>query len=166
MRAAPEPFDEVLGPLIGHGYALAFTMLNDRPAAEDAVQEASIKAWRKLPGLRDRAALLPWFLAIVANECRSVRRGRWWSVLKSPDIAPAWSGGEPRSAEGLDLERAIDRLGPEDRLPLLLHFYLDLTFEQVGIALGLSMTAARSRVYRSLDRLRVSLDLTGTVANG
>ena len=45
-------------------------------ASEDAVQEASIKAWRKLPGLRDRAALMPWFLSIVANECRSVRTFR------------------------------------------------------------------------------------------
>jgi RNA polymerase sigma-70 factor, ECF subfamily len=166
MRAAPESFDEVLGPLVGHGYALAFTMLNDRSSAEDAVQEASIKAWRKLPGLRDRSALVPWFLSIVANECRSVRRARWSSVLKAPDIAVLGSDGDPRSADGLDLDRAMDRLGPEERVPLLLHFYMDMTFEQVGTALGLSMTAARSRVYRSLERLRISMDLSGKVANG
>jgi RNA polymerase sigma factor (sigma-70 family) len=166
MSAPPESFDEVLGPIISQGYALAFTMLGDRLAAEDAVQEASIKAWRKLPSLRDRSALTPWFLSIVANQCRSIRRGRWWSVLKFPDLASESNAEDPRSADSLDLERAIDRLTQEQRVPLLLHFYMDLTFEQVALVLGLSMTAARSRVYRSLDRLRVSMDFTGKVANG
>ena len=52
--ARPPAFDDLLAPLVGRGYALALTMLNDRAAAEDAVQEAAIKAWRKLPALRDR----------------------------------------------------------------------------------------------------------------
>jgi len=81
-------FDALIGPLVGRGYALAVTMLNDRSAAEDAVQEAAIKAWRKLPSLRDHSAAEPWFLPIVANQCRSVRRGSWWSVLKFPELRP------------------------------------------------------------------------------
>src|ERR1700726_703570 len=52
--AGPPAFDDLLGPLVGRGYALAITMLNDRAAAEDAVQEAAIKAWRKLPTVRDQ----------------------------------------------------------------------------------------------------------------
>src|SRR6202022_2895780 len=79
-------FDEAIGPLINRGFALAITMLNDPTTAEDALQEAYIKAWRKLPTLRDRSAIEPWFLSIVANQCRSIRRGRWWSVLKFPDL--------------------------------------------------------------------------------
>jgi DNA-directed RNA polymerase specialized sigma24 family protein len=52
-------------------------MLADRSSAEDAVQEASIKAWRKLRQLRgDLKSLRPWFLSIVANECRMARRQR------------------------------------------------------------------------------------------
>ena len=45
----------------------------------------------------------------------------------------------------------------EERVPLLLHFYMDMTFEQVGRVVGISMTAARSRIYRTLDRLRSDL---------
>src|ERR1700737_3226391 len=163
--ASPPAFDDLLGPLVGRGYALAFTMLNDRAAAEDAVQEAAIKAWRKLPTLRDRSAIEPWFLSIVANQCRSVRRGRWWSVLKFPDLNREAST-QDRHAAALDLDRALDRLSAEERLPLLLHFYMDMTFEQVGKVLGISMTAARSRIYRALDRLRVDLQSEEALDHG
>jgi len=149
-------FDDVIGPLIKRGYALAITMLNDRTTAEDAVQEASIKAWRKLPSLRERSAIEPWFLSIVANQCRSIRRNRWWSVLKVPELREK-SSPQDRRADALDLEHALDRLSPEERLVLLLHFHMDMTFEQVGRVVGISMTAARSRIYRALDRLRAEL---------
>jgi RNA polymerase sigma-70 factor, ECF subfamily len=163
--AGPPAFDDLLGPLVGRGYALAITMLNDRAAAEDAVQEAAIKAWRKLPTVRDRSALEPWFLSIVANQCRSIRRGRWWSVLKFPEIRSE-SPAQDQHASAIDLDRALDRLSAEERLPLLLHFYMDMTFEQVGNVVGISMTAARSRIYRALDRLRSDLQSKEAIDNG
>src|SRR5450759_233214 len=68
-------FAALIEPLLNPAYRLAAVMLADRSAAEDAVQEASIKAWRKLGQLRgDTGSLRPWFLSIVANECRMVRR--------------------------------------------------------------------------------------------
>ena len=81
-------FAALIEPLLNPAYRLAAVMLADRHAAEDAVQEASIKAWRKLRQLHgDATSLRPWFLSIVANECRMARRQRWWSVLKVADIA-------------------------------------------------------------------------------
>ena len=156
VRGTPA-FDDVIGPLISRGYALAVTMLNDRTAAEDAVQEASLKAWQKLPSLRNRSAMEPWFLSIVANQCRSLRRTRWWSVLKVSHLHDKASTRD-RHPDALDLDRALDRLGPEERLVLLLHFYMGMTFEQVASIAGISMTAARSRIYRALDRLRADLE--------
>src|SRR4030081_3418925 len=64
-------FAILIEPLLNPAYRLAAVMLADRGAAEDAVQEASIKAWRKLRQLRgDGGSLRSWFLSIVANECR------------------------------------------------------------------------------------------------
>jgi RNA polymerase sigma-70 factor (ECF subfamily) len=163
--ASPPTFDDLFGPLVGRGYALAFTMLNDRAAAEDAVQEAAIKAWRKLSTLRDRSAIEPWFLSIVANQCRSVRRGSWWSVLKLADLPKESPAPEP-STTFLDLDRALDHLSAEERLPLFLHFYMGMTFEQVGSVVGISMTAARSRIYRTLDRLRSDLQSQEAIEHG
>src|SRR6476661_4801726 len=87
-------FEILLRPLLEPGYRLPGGMLQDHQAAEDAVQEAALKAWRKLRQLRDGSDMRPWFLGIVANECRSVRRSRWSSVLKVIPPASAESPAE------------------------------------------------------------------------
>jgi len=103
-----------------------------------------VKAWRKLDQLREGTEMRPWFLGIVANECRTTRRSSWWSVLKFPELRKD-SSAQDQHASALDLDHALDRLSAEERLPLLLHFYMDMTFDQVGNVVGISMTAARSR---------------------
>src|SRR5260370_34766645 len=79
-------FDALVGPLIEPGYRLATVMLRDTEEARDVVQEACLIAWRKLVHLRNEGGLRPWFLAIVANPCRTRRRTRWWSVMTLPAI--------------------------------------------------------------------------------
>src|SRR5438445_12488601 len=152
-----DSFSELIEPLLDPAYRLAAVMLADRGAAEDAVQEASVKAWRNLRQLRgDASSLRPWFLSIVANECRMARRTRWWSVIKLADVtAPAADERESHS----DLRRALLRLSPDERLPLVLHFYLDLPLEELAKTLGVSPSAAKSRVYRAAKRLRADLTI-------
>ena len=59
-------FAALLGPLLDPAYRLAAVMLGDRSSAEDAVQEASIKAWRKLRQLRGSLeSMRPWFLSLL-----------------------------------------------------------------------------------------------------
>jgi RNA polymerase sigma-70 factor (ECF subfamily) len=166
MRAAPESFDLSLGPLIPAAYRLAVAMLGDRDLAEDAVQEAAVRAWRKLDTLRDDSALQPWFMAIVANQCRAARRQRWWQVIRRADVEVGSTSPEERTVAALDLDRALDRLHPDDRLAVHLHFYEDLTYEEVGHVMGTSMTAARSRVLRAAKRLRPGLELKEALGNG
>jgi RNA polymerase sigma-70 factor, ECF subfamily len=152
-------FASLIDPLIDPAFRLAAVMLGDRSAAEDAVQEASIKAWRKLRQLRgDPATLRPWFLSIVANECRMTRRKRWWSVLRMADVPGKEQDPTGDMASG-DLHRALARLSPDERLPLVLHFYLDLPLDEVARTLGVSPSAARSRIYRAAKKLRADLTL-------
>ncbi len=151
-----DSFTVLIEPLLDPAYRLAAVMLDDRSSAEDAVQEASIKAWRKLRQLRgDARSLRPWFLSIVANECRMARRQRWWSVLRLPDIQSVVSS--PDQAATSDLKAALLKLSPEERLPLVLHFYLDLPLDEVARALRVSPAAAKSRIYRAAKRLRSDL---------
>src|SRR6202790_2155988 len=77
--------DDLLRPLFKHAYHLAFMMLRDQTAAEDAVQEAALKSWRKLSKLRVGTDPRPWFLGFVANECRHMRRSRCRSVIRLGD---------------------------------------------------------------------------------
>ena len=166
MSAVREEFELVLGPLMPAGYRLSVAMLRDRDLAEDAVQEAAVKAWRKLHSLRDRSAIEPWFLAIVANQCRAMRRQRWWSVVRRADVELAVARAEDLAVEALDLDRALDRMDPDERLALYLHFHEDLTYEEVGQVMGTSMTAARSRIHRAAKRLRPGLRLQEVAGNG
>ncbi|TMC54732.1 MAG: RNA polymerase sigma factor [Chloroflexi bacterium] len=149
-------FASLIDPLLDPAYRLAAVMLADRGAAEDAVQEASIKAWRKLRQLRgDLGSLRSWFLSIVANECRMTRRQRWWGVLKMAEVET--DRDTEFGAGSYDLHQALLKLSPEERLPLVLHFYLDLPLEEVARILHVSPSAAKSRIYRAARRMRSDL---------
>ena len=153
-----DSFAALIEPLLDPAYRLAAVMLADRSSAEDAVQEASIKAWSKLSQLRgDLSSLRPWFLSIVANECRMARRQRWWSVLKVADVPSSRVSAEAGLTS--DLHRVLLKLSPEERLPLVLHFYLDLPLDEVARAMRVSPAAAKSRIYRAAKRLRSDLTL-------
>ena len=153
----PNAFSTLIEPLLDAAYRLAVVMLADRSAAEDAVQEASVKAWRKLRQLRgDNSSLRPWFLSIVANECRMVRRTRWWSVIRLADVGQP---GREEPETHSDLHQAMLRLAPDERLPLVLHFYLDLPLDEVARTLHVSPSAAKSRIYRAARKLRTDLTI-------
>jgi len=132
---------------------LALAMLHDPTAAEDAVQEASFTAWRKLGHMADRGRLRPWFLGVVANKCRNARRNRWTSRTELTDDLSVASS-EESTLRGADLRRAISRLGHDDRLVVVLYFYLDLPVDEVATVAGKSVGATRARLHRAVKKLR------------
>lgn len=150
-------FDALVGPLIPHAYRLAAVFLRDPGEAEDAVQEACLKAWRSLDRLRRDTAVRAWFLTIVANQCRSMRRARWWSVVRRATVERS----EPTLMEGqedrMDLDREVSRLPDTDRAVLFLFFYLDLPLAEVARILKISPQAAKSRVHRAVTRMRLDM---------
>jgi RNA polymerase sigma-70 factor (ECF subfamily) len=148
-------FDELVGPLVDQGFRLAFGMLHDREAAEDAVQEATMRSWRKLGNLRPGTEIRPWFLAIVANQCRTAARGRWWSVIRlDATPRPAGSGFEDRIVRGADLRAALRKLAVDQREVLVLRYYLDLPLEEVAAIIGVPVGTVKSRINRGLAALR------------
>ena len=155
-------FVSLIGPLVEPGLRLAFSMLGNRAEAEDATQDAIAQAWRKLPQLRDRSQARAWFLAIVANRCRNLRRTAWFSTVRIADVFRAAPAAEAQN-ERIDLEQGLARLPIGDRQVLFMHFYLDMPVEEVAASLGISRAAAKGRIYRACRRLRPSLleeDLT------
>ena len=149
-------FDAVIGPHLDAGYRTALAILQNPDEAHDAVQESALKAWRKLHQLREGSPARPWFLAIVANHCRSERRTRWWSVIRMPEMDGV---DHEVKTENVDIDRALATLPREDRLALFLYFYLDLPMEEVGAVLGVSPGGAKTRVYRAAKKLRPGLEM-------
>ena len=151
-------FSALLDVVLAPGYKLACGMLHDPQAAEDAVQEASLKAWRKLGQLREGQALRPWFLSIVANECREIRRSRWWSVLKWSETRTVEDPSPEGVERGMELRRALRRLDRDKRLVLVLHWYLDLPLTEIAVITGASVHAVEARLNRGIRELRRRLE--------
>jgi RNA polymerase sigma-70 factor, ECF subfamily len=160
-------FEVLVGPLIDQGFRLAFGMLHDREAAEDVVQEATVRSWRKLGNLRAGTPMRPWYLAIVANQCRSVFRSRWWSVILAETVAGrSRDEFEDRIARGADLRAALRRLAPEQRLVLVLRYYLDLSLDEVAATAGIPVGTAKSRINRGLAAMRPHFEPGRALING
>ena len=146
-------FMDLLEPLLPDAFRLARALLGAAPEAEDALQDAVLKAWQNFARFRRDAPLRPWLFTIVANECKRQRRNRWWSVLKG---GPRLEEEAPAGPDNADLRRAVNRLPHDQRLAIVLRYYLDLPFDEVAATLGISNKAARARTYRALERLRLS----------
>ena len=153
----PAAFMLLAEPILPAAYRLAVAMLRSHTDAEDAVQDAVLKAWRHFGRFEREAEMRPWLLAIVANECRRQRRSRWWTVMRGTSEFESTSAEEPAAnASATDLRRAIYRLPHDQRLVLALRYYLDLSFDEVAQVLKITTAAAKSRTYRALERLRLS----------
>ena len=148
-------FAALVAPLIEPALRLAYSMLDDRNEAEDATQDALTSAWRNLHQLRPGMPIRPWLLAIVINRCRNIRRTSWFRLARLP-LLFTQAQTDPE-LEYIDLDRALARLPDRDRQALFLHFYLDLPLEEVALALGVSTSAAKARIYRACRRLRPQL---------
>lgn len=151
-------FEHELVPLLLPAYRLAVGMLLDRSLAEDAVQDASLRAWDRRRSRIPGTDLRPWFLAIVANCCRDSRRSRWVRALPPARAADARHDSSDDVATLVDVRRALRALPRPQRLAVVLRFYLDLPYDDVASVLGCSVNAAKLRVSRAAEVLRRTLD--------
>jgi RNA polymerase sigma-70 factor (ECF subfamily) len=159
-------YEQLLEPAVRPATRLAFAMLHDRSESEDAFQESALRAWRRLRNLREGSRFQPWFMGIVANQCREVRRGRWWQVVRLPDAPAIPPPDDATWLEGEDLRRALMHLPHDQRAAVLLHFHLDMPLVDVATALGITVGGVKKRINRALRRLRPELEVSEVRANG
>ena len=115
--------------------AVAYLILRDRYAAEDVMAETLITAWRRGRDLRDGAALRPWLLKVATNHALAARRRhRDTRAIDNVDVATADSTGP--LATRIALMAAVDRLPVEMRAAVVLHYFADLSVDDVERALG------------------------------
>lgn len=161
-----EAYERLLAGSIRSASRLAFGLLQDHSQAEDAMQDAALRAWRRLVNLRPSTRFEPWFMGIVANQCREIRRGHWWRIAQLPDSIGGEAVDESAWLEGEDLRRAISRLPFDQRTAVLLHFHVDMPLGDVAAALGISTSAVKKRINRALKRLRPAVAITEARVNG
>ncbi len=141
-------------------FAVAHRILRDTGLAEDALQNALVLAWRRLPKLRDPERFEAWIHRILVHACYDEsQRARQWSaqVRVLPLDGPSTPDGSAVLADRDELERAFRRLTVEQRAVFVLHHYLGLPLVEVAELLEIPAGTARSRLHYAIAGLRDAL---------
>jgi RNA polymerase sigma-70 factor (ECF subfamily) len=146
---------------LDRSYRLAGLILGDQHEAQDATQDALLRAWRAAASLRDIAGFQAWFDRILVNVCRDrlQRRGKVRLVVLD-EAASAASLGDPFRMV-LDRDealRAVAILDDDLRIVILLHYWADLTLEGVAERVGWPVGTVKSRLHRALAQMRGQID--------
>jgi RNA polymerase sigma-70 factor, ECF subfamily len=163
QRADREAFAVLVHQVSDSLYAVAWRILRDSTLAEDALQNALVLAWRRLPKLRDPDRFEAWIHRILVHACYDEsQRTRTWrtSVTALPIELPGAPDETSTIADRDELERAFRHLSMEQRAVFVLHHYLGLPLVEIAELLGVPAGTARSRLHYATAGLRVVLTAT------
>jgi RNA polymerase sigma-70 factor (ECF subfamily) len=148
-------FEAIIRSLQRRVYGFAYQHLRDPDEAHDLAQEIFVKLYRNLARYDPDRPFEPWFWKLAANTSINYRRKHVPMPVESQEQA---AGLDPTlSQHDPTLVEALAQLDPTYRLPILLHYYADLSLQQVSQTLNLTIPALKSRLHRARAQLRNSL---------
>ena len=153
-----DAFGWLLSRSLDRGFRLAAVILDSRDEAEDAVADASLRAWQHAGSLRDPEQFDAWFTKIVVNVCRDRlhERGHRPNILA---VEPAARGDDfSASVERAALHQVLATLTAEHRAVVALHYLEGLPVEQIAAQLGLRAGTVKSRLHYGIRELRAAYD--------
>ena len=158
-RGDREAFSVLAGGAVDRLYGIARLILRDTELAEDATQEALVRAWRDLPSLRDVERFDAWLYRLLVRSCADVGRHnrRWRAEITVLRTEPSESDGAAELADRDQLERGLRRLNDAQRTILVLHFYVGLSPAETAHALEIPVGTAKSRLHYAVESLRAAL---------
>ena len=164
-RGDVEAYGEIVTRYQDLAQRTAYVILRDADAAQDAAQEAFVKAFRAFGRFREGAPVRPWLLRIVANE--AINRAKASSRHPQVDLTLAEGQmGDPAAspeAQALAAERreivvgALNEMKEDDRIVIAYRYFFDLTEAEMADALGIARGTVKSRLSRAMARLREQL---------
>ena len=136
---------------------LCFMQLGDHALAEDAVQEAFIRAWRHYDRFEHRSSEKTWLTAIAVNVCRSMRRSPWRArTVSLADVPEPATDGD--ALPDSTVTRAVMALPPAQREVILMHELQGLKLREIAEARRLPLATVGARLRRAKQRLRRDLE--------
>jgi RNA polymerase sigma-70 factor, ECF subfamily len=158
-RGDREAFSVLAGNAVDRLYGIARMILRDSELAEDATQEALVRAWRDLPTLRDVERFDAWLYRLIVRSCADVgrHRRRWRAEIVILHHEPAESDHASEIADRDQLERGLRRLTDAQRTILALTFYVGLTPSEAAEVLEIPHGTAKSRLHYAIEALRAAI---------
>ncbi len=164
IERASQGDHEAFGMLIGARLARLDTaarlIVRDAELARDAVQEATLHAWRNLRGLRDPDRFDAWLHRLTVNACLDLarrRRGRVIEIKLTPLHDTPVQDASSLVTDTIYVERMLAHLDPAQRAVVVLHYFLDLSLPETAAALGIPVGTAKSRLNRALAAMRIKV---------
>lgn len=150
-------------------YNLCYRMLGDPQEAEDAAQESFWRAYQGLKRYDPQRPFLTWLLAITAHYCIDLQRRRRLAVVSVevlpeetiPDSIPHPEKVVAKQMENEELHRLLENLPAQDRAAIILRYWYDVSDEEIGQMLGMSVSAVKSRLFRARKSLAKEWIATG-----
>ena len=168
LAGDPQAFGELVQLYERDAFNLAYRMLNDRGEAEDAAQEAFLRAYAHLDRYDQSRPFKTWLLSITSNHCidRLRRRRLTWLSLEEPlPPHPALTSDIPGPEEAtltnernLLVQDLLDELSPEYRLAVVLRYWYDLSYAEIAEMLDTTESAVKSRLFRARQALASELE--------
>lgn len=154
-----EAFTRMVTQYQGAIRRMCYLYLRDRAAAEDALQETFLKAYKRMDAFRGESAERTWLMSIAINTCRDMNRSAWFRHTEkrvTPEELPIPAEGVDEDA--LALAEAIRRLPGKHRDVILLYYYQDMTIQETAKALQAAPSTIMKRLSQAKDMLRELLD--------
>ena len=167
-RGDREAFSVLAGGAVDRLYAIARLILRDAELAEDATQEALVRAWRDLPTLRDVERFDAWLYRLIVRASADVgrHRRRWRAEITILPAEPAEPDRASALADRDQLERALRRVSDDQRAILVLTFYVGLSPTDAAEALDIPVGTAKSRLHYAIESLRAAVEADDRAPNG
>jgi RNA polymerase sigma-70 factor (ECF subfamily) len=158
-RGDREAFSVLAGMSVDRLYGIARLILRDTELAQDATQDALVRAWRDLPTLREVERFDAWLYRLIVRACADAgrHRRRWRAEVAVLHAEPVEQDRASDLADRDQLERGLRRLSDAQRTILVLSFYMGLTPTEMADALGIPVGTAKSRLHYALEALRAAL---------
>ena len=158
-RGDREAFGVLAGGAVDRLYAIARLLLRDTELAEDATQDALVRAWRDLPSLRDAERFDAWLYRLIVRSCTDIgrHRRRWRAEMTVVSMEPAESDRSSELADRDQIERGLRRLNEGQQAILVMHFYLGLSPSESADALEIPVGTAKSRLHYAIEALRAAI---------
>ena len=161
-RGDLDAFSDLTAHRTSRLFRVARLILRDDAAAEDAVQDALIRAWQDLRGLRDPDRFDAWLHRLLVRACyrAAERHRRYITVEIDVERDSGARGADPQGPVAVQdqLERGFRRLSPDQRAVIVLHHYLGLSLADAADALGMPIGTMKSRLSRATQVMRAALE--------
>ena len=141
-------------------YHLALGYVHNEADALDIVQEGAYKAILKSETLRNEEHAATWIYRIMLNEVFSFCRSKRDFFAENSIQMESYIGAYDNSAgcaEEMDLYNALERLSPDEKKIVQLRFFQGFKLEEVAEAMGLNLNTVKSKLYRTIEKLRLSM---------